>query len=296
MPDAISKAVLITGCSTGIGRATAVRLASRGWTVYASARKLEAIADLAEQGCKLLALDVCDEMSMQKAVAEIEREHGAVGVLINNAGYGQDGAIEEVPLDAVRRQFETNVFGLVRLTQLVLPGMRKQHWGRIVNVSSMGGRLVFPGGGIYHATKYAVEAISGAAVRGARLRHRCVGGGAGADQDAVRGHIDWQHGRGVVRRCCTVRSVQRQRLGARPRHVQGADGSRAGGRRPRDREGGIGEASAHALSGDGGGAHADADAAGAAGPRLGRDDGDAVQVAAGVAVRVGSPWLLVRSR
>ncbi|MDP9237554.1 MAG: oxidoreductase [Chloroflexota bacterium] len=162
MPDAISKAVLITGCSTGIGRATAVRLSSRGWTVYASARRLEAIADLAEQGCKLLALDVCDEASMRKAVAEIERAHGAVGVLINNAGYGQDGAIEEVPLDAVRRQFETNVFGLVRLTQLVLPGMRKQHWGRVINVSSMGGRLVFPGGGIYHATKYAVEAISDA--------------------------------------------------------------------------------------------------------------------------------------
>jgi NAD(P)-dependent dehydrogenase (short-subunit alcohol dehydrogenase family) len=162
MPDPVSKAVLITGCSTGIGRATAERLASRGWAVYASARKPADIADLAEQGCKLLALDVCDEASMRNAVTEIEREHGAVGVLVNNAGYGQDGAIEEVPMDAVRRQFETNVFGLVRLTQLVLPAMRKQRWGRVVNVSSMGGRLVFPGGGIYHATKWAVEAISDA--------------------------------------------------------------------------------------------------------------------------------------
>ena len=162
MPDQISKAVLITGCSTGIGRATALRLAARGWRVYATARRLDAIADLAQHGCNTLALDVCDEASMRAAVAEIERVEGAVGVLINNAGYGQDGAIEEVPLDAVRRQFETNVFGLVRLTQLVLPGMRRQHWGRVINVSSMGGRLTFPGGGYYHATKYAVEAISDA--------------------------------------------------------------------------------------------------------------------------------------
>jgi NAD(P)-dependent dehydrogenase (short-subunit alcohol dehydrogenase family) len=158
----VSKAVLITGCSTGIGRATAERLASRGWTVYASARKLDAIADLEAKGCRLLALDVCDEASMRAAVDAVERAEGAVGVLVNNAGYGQDGAIEDVPIDAVRRQFETNVFGLVRLTQLVLPAMRRQGWGRIVNVSSMGGRLVFPGGGVYHATKYAVEAISDA--------------------------------------------------------------------------------------------------------------------------------------
>jgi NAD(P)-dependent dehydrogenase (short-subunit alcohol dehydrogenase family) len=162
MPDQISKAVLITGCSTGIGRATALRLAARGWSVYASARRLDAIADLAQHGCKTLALDVCDEASMRAAVAEVEGAEGAVGVLINNAGYGQDGAIKEVPIDAVRRQFETNVFGLVRLTQLVLPAMRRQHWGRVINVSSMGGRLTFPGGGYYHATKYAAEAISDA--------------------------------------------------------------------------------------------------------------------------------------
>jgi short-subunit dehydrogenase len=99
---------------------------------------------------------------MVAAVAEVERAHGAVGVLVNNAGYSQSGAIETVPLDAVRRQFETNVFGLVRLTQLVLPQMRAQRWGKIVNVGSMGGRLAFPGGGFYHATKYALEAISDA--------------------------------------------------------------------------------------------------------------------------------------
>jgi NAD(P)-dependent dehydrogenase (short-subunit alcohol dehydrogenase family) len=157
-----SKAVLITGCSTGIGRATAERLAARGWNVYASARKLADIADLAEKGCKTLALDVCDEASMVAAVAAVEQAEGAVGALVNNAGYAQNGPIEEVPLDDVRREFETNVFGLVRLTQLVLPGMRRQRWGRIVNVSSMGGKLVFPGGGFYHASKFAVEAISDA--------------------------------------------------------------------------------------------------------------------------------------
>lgn len=158
----ISRAVLITGCSSGIGRATALRLATGGWTVYASARRVEAIADLADAGCRLLALDVTDEASMVAAVAQVEREAGAVGVLINNAGYSQSGAIETVPLDAVRRQFETNVFGLVRLTQLVLPAMRAQGWGKIVNLGSMGGRLTFPGGGHYHATKYALEALSDA--------------------------------------------------------------------------------------------------------------------------------------
>ena len=157
-----SKAVLITGCSSGIGRATALRLAGPGWKVYASARRPETISELGEAGCQTLALDVTDEQSMRAAVASIEQAEGAVGVLINNAGYSQSGAIETVPMDAVRRQFETNVFGLVRLTQLVLPKMRAQRWGKIVNVGSMGGRLSFPGGGHYHATKHALEAISDA--------------------------------------------------------------------------------------------------------------------------------------
>src|SRR5881397_1313020 len=134
----VSKAVLITGCSTGIGRATAERLAGHGWTVYATARRPESIADLEAKGCRTLALDVTDEGSMQAAVRAVEADAGAVGVLINNAGYSQSGAVESVPLDDVRRQFETNVFGLVRLTQLVLPGMRHQRWGKVVNISSMG--------------------------------------------------------------------------------------------------------------------------------------------------------------
>ncbi len=158
----ISKAVLITGCSTGIGRATALRLVKAGHRVYASARRLESIADLAASGCELLALDVCDEASMQAAVARVEGAEGAVGALINNAGYGSEGPIEEVSMEEVRRQFETNVFGLLRLTQLALPRMRGQRWGRIVNISSMGGRLTLPGGGAYHATKYALEALSDA--------------------------------------------------------------------------------------------------------------------------------------
>src|SRR5689334_19524699 len=157
-----SKAVLITGCSTGIGRATAERLADRGWTVYATARRPETIEDLRAKGCKTLALDVTDEQSMETAVREVEAAEGAVGVLVNNAGYSQSGAVESVKLDDVRAQFDTNVFGLIRMCQLVLPGMRRQGWGKIVNVSSMGGKLTFPGGGIYHGTKHAVEAISDA--------------------------------------------------------------------------------------------------------------------------------------
>jgi NAD(P)-dependent dehydrogenase (short-subunit alcohol dehydrogenase family) len=159
---AVSRAVLITGCSTGIGRATAERLASSGWKVYATARDVQKISSLADFGCELLPLDVTDEASMRAAVEEVERREGAVGVLVNNAGYSQSGAVEEVPMEKVRRQFETNVFGLVRMCQLVLPQMRRQGWGRIVNISSMGGKLTFPGGGYYHATKYAVEAISDA--------------------------------------------------------------------------------------------------------------------------------------
>jgi NAD(P)-dependent dehydrogenase (short-subunit alcohol dehydrogenase family) len=160
---AISKErpVLITGCSTGIGRATAERLADDGWNVHATARRPESIEELAERGCKAHALDVTDESSMRAAVEEVGRD-GAIGALINNAGYSQSGAVETIPMESVRRQFETNVFGLIRMCQLVLPGMRREASGRIVNLSSMGGKLTFPGGGVYHATKHAVEAVSDA--------------------------------------------------------------------------------------------------------------------------------------
>jgi short-subunit dehydrogenase len=159
----MTTAVLITGTSSGIGRATAQRLARRrDLTVYATARRTGAITDLADTGARILPLDVTDEASMSAAVKAVEAEHGAVGVLVNNAGYGEYGTIEETGLDGVRRQFETNVFGLARMSQLVLPGMRSAGRGRIVNVGSMGGRLVFPVGGYYHASKYAVEALTDA--------------------------------------------------------------------------------------------------------------------------------------
>ena len=135
---------------------------ARGWPVYATARRIEDLSELEAKGCRVLALDVCDHDSIEAAVKEVEASAGAVGVLVNNAGYGQDGAVEELTMDQLRRQFETNVFGLVRLTQLVLPGMRTQRWGRIVNVSSMGGRMTLPGGGAYHASKHAVESLSDA--------------------------------------------------------------------------------------------------------------------------------------
>jgi NAD(P)-dependent dehydrogenase (short-subunit alcohol dehydrogenase family) len=156
-----SRPVLITGCSTGIGRATAERLAADGWNVHATARRLESIEDLDERGCKTHVLDVTDESSMEAAVEEVSKS-GPIGALINNAGYSQSGAIETIPMSSVRKQFETNVFGLMRMCQLVLPGMRGAGSGRIVNLSSMGGKLTFPGGGVYHATKHAVEALSDA--------------------------------------------------------------------------------------------------------------------------------------
>ena len=161
-PVPTPRTVLITGCSTGIGRATAVHLAGLGHTVYATARRLDAIADLEAQGCRTLALDVTDEGSMRAAVDQVVAERGAVDVLVNNAGYSQSGAVETIAMEDLRRQFETNVFGLVRMCQLVLPSMREAGWGRIVNLSSMGANFTFPGGGAYHATKYAVEALSDA--------------------------------------------------------------------------------------------------------------------------------------
>ncbi|KAB1988818.1 oxidoreductase [Streptomyces triticiradicis] len=159
----MTTSVLITGTSSGIGRATALRLARRPeLTVYATARHSGTLTDLADAGARILPLDVTDETSMKQAVEAVEAEHGSVGVLVNNAGYGEYGTVEETGLDGVRRQFETNVFGLSRMTQLVLPGMRQAGRGRIVNVGSMGGRIVFPVGGYYHASKYAVEALSDA--------------------------------------------------------------------------------------------------------------------------------------
>lgn len=162
MPTPAVRAALVTGCSTGIGRATALALASRGLVVHATARRPETLEDLTSRGIRTLALDVDDEASMVAAVEQVESAFGHVSVLVNNAGYALQGPIEDTPIADVRAQFETNVFGLVRLSQLVLPAMREAHDGRIINVGSMGGRFTFPGGGFYHASKHAVEAISDA--------------------------------------------------------------------------------------------------------------------------------------
>jgi NAD(P)-dependent dehydrogenase (short-subunit alcohol dehydrogenase family) len=155
-----SRATLITGCSSGIGRAAALRLHRAGLPVYATGRDPGALAPLAELGIRTLRLDVTDEASADAVVKRIVEDHGAVGVLVNNAGSGVHGAVEEVALDSVRASFETNLFGALRLTQMVLPGMREQGAGRIVNISSILGRFSPPGGALYHATKHAMEAYS----------------------------------------------------------------------------------------------------------------------------------------
>jgi NAD(P)-dependent dehydrogenase (short-subunit alcohol dehydrogenase family) len=156
------KVALVTGASSGIGRAAARALKAEGAVVYATARRPERLADLGAEGLRTLALDVTDEGSMAAAVRAVEAEHGAVDVLVNNAGYMQSGALEEVGLNAVRDEFEVNVFGLLRMSQLVLPAMRERGSGRIVNVGSVGGLFTAPGAGAYHMSKYAVEALSDA--------------------------------------------------------------------------------------------------------------------------------------
>ena len=151
---------LVTGASSGIGKATALRLAALGFTVYAAARRVERMSDLADHGIHVEPLDVTDDGSMVRVVDKIVSEQARIDVLVNNAGYGSYGAVEDVPIAEARRQFEVNVFGLARLTQLVLPHMRAQRDGYIVNISSMGGKIWEPLGGWYHAAKFAVEGLS----------------------------------------------------------------------------------------------------------------------------------------
>jgi len=158
--SSIHPVVLITGCSTGIGRATVPYLAARDWHVIATARRGETIRDLANENVDALELDVADESSRVNAIAETLKRAGRIDALVNNAGYSQSGPLAEVTLDEMRTQFETNLFGAFRLTQLALPHLQKQKSGRIVNVSSLVGRMVFPFGGLYCGTKWAMEAMS----------------------------------------------------------------------------------------------------------------------------------------
>lgn len=157
-----NKVALVTGASSGIGHATSLALAEAGFKVVATAQDSSEIEDLRNIGCETVTLDVTDDESARAAVETAESFNGAVSVLVNNAGYGQYGPIEEIPLADIREQFEVNVFGLIRLCQLVMPGMRRAGGGRIINISSVAGEIKQPGTGIYHATKHAVEAIDGA--------------------------------------------------------------------------------------------------------------------------------------
>lgn len=155
-----AKVSLVTGASSGIGQATALRLKALGHTVYAAARRVDRMQNLSDAGIHTLAMDVTDDASMQAGIHDILKKSGRIDVLINNAGYGSYGALEEVSPDEARAQFDVNIFGAVRLIQLVLPHMRAQRSGTIVNISSMGGKMYTPLGGWYHGTKFALEAIS----------------------------------------------------------------------------------------------------------------------------------------
>lgn len=155
-----NKVALVTGGSSGIGEATALRLQELGYTTYAAARRVERMEHLTTSGIRPLAMDVTDDESVQSGVAQILAEEGRIDVLVNAAGYGSYGALEDVPLSEARNQVEVNLFGAARLTQLVLPRMRDQRSGTIVNVTSMGGKIYTPLGAWYHASKHALEALS----------------------------------------------------------------------------------------------------------------------------------------
>lgn len=156
------KVILITGASSGIGYDTAAALSRQGHKVYAAARRTELMEPLRPLGVIPLSMDVTDDLSMQKAVESILHNEQRIDVLINNAGYGYFGAIEQVSMSEARRQVEVNLFGLARLCQLVIPIMRRQGSGHIINTSSIAGKLTLPYGGWYHVSKYSVEALSDA--------------------------------------------------------------------------------------------------------------------------------------
>jgi NAD(P)-dependent dehydrogenase (short-subunit alcohol dehydrogenase family) len=155
-----ARIALVTGASAGIGKATTRRLLADGYTVYAAARRVEQMRDLEQAGAIVLAMDITRDADVVAAVERIQRDHGGVDVLVNNAGYAVFGPVEQVTIAEARRQFEVNIFGLARLTQLILPSMRAKRAGKIINVSSMGGKIYTPLGAWYHATKHALEGWS----------------------------------------------------------------------------------------------------------------------------------------
>ncbi|NJK71132.1 SDR family NAD(P)-dependent oxidoreductase [Candidatus Gracilibacteria bacterium] len=156
----MSKVILITGASSGIGKVTASRLIDDGYVVYCGARRVEEMNDLKKKGGKVVTLDVTDQKSIERVIAQINKENQKIDVLVNNAGFGLYGAVEDIDLNDARYQFEVNLFGVAALTKAVLPIMRKQRSGTIINISSMGGKMFTPLGAWYHSTKYAMEGWS----------------------------------------------------------------------------------------------------------------------------------------
>jgi short-subunit dehydrogenase len=156
----MKKVALVTGASSGIGKETAKLLVENGFIVYGASRRLEKMSELKDIGVKLLVLDIADDTSIVNGVAEILKNEKRIDVIINNAGYGSYGAMEDVPISEAKYQFEVNIFGLARLTQLLIPTMRSQGSGKIINISSIGGSGGEPHGSWYHATKYALEGLS----------------------------------------------------------------------------------------------------------------------------------------
>ena len=156
----MKKVALITGASAGIGKETAKLLLKDGFTVYAAARRLEKMGDIKQLGGNILKMDVSDDTSMVQGVNSIISVEGHIDVLVNNAGYGSYGSLEDTPMSEARYQFEVNVFGLARLCQLIIPYMRKQGSGKILNVSSISGKIGVPHGAWYHGSKFAVEGLS----------------------------------------------------------------------------------------------------------------------------------------
>jgi len=156
----MKKIAIITGASSGMGKSAAFELQKIGFTVYGMARRIDKMNDLKEKGIEVVPLDLINDASIVNAVNTVLEKEGRIDILINNAGYGSYGSVEEVSIEEAKRQFEVNIFGLARITQLVLPTMRKQKSGRIVNISSMGGKIYTPFGAWYHATKFALEGWS----------------------------------------------------------------------------------------------------------------------------------------
>lgn len=156
----MEKTVLVTGASAGIGKATAIYLAQSGYNVYGAARRVEKMQDFKDYGIKPIALDITLDESIEACVEMILKAAGSIDVLVNNAGFGSEGAIEDITMQDAKYQMEVNVFGAMRLTQLVLPKMRQNNYGKIINISSVGGKIALPLGGWYHASKFAIEALS----------------------------------------------------------------------------------------------------------------------------------------